>query len=1094
MKHVLGQVEVWEQEIVIPTYDVGKPDPNPMFLEKRVYQGSSGKVYPLPVIDKICDEKIDRTYRAVWLENDYLRIMLLPELGGRVQRAYDKTNGYDFVYYNEVIKPALVGLAGPWISGGIEFNWPQLPRPSTCMPTDYLLCDNFDGCKPVRISEVDRMYGTKGMASFTLYPDLAYLEIKGQLYNPTPLPQTFLWWANPAVAVNDDTQSIFPPDVRAVMDHGKRAVSRFPIATGVYYKHDYGEGVDISRYKNIPVPTSYMAYHSDYDFVGGYDYGREAGVLHIADHHISPGKKQWTWGCGDFGQAWDRNLTDENGPYIELMTGMFTDNQPDFTWLKPYEEKTFTQFFMPYKKVGAVKNASTDVVMGMEVEQGSAKLSVYATRIFPHAVVRLSAGSEVLFESEARLSPVDVLCETVSIGEHKPHELTLSVLDGERRLLSYQPAPDSIEKQPEPAQAAPEPAQIATQEELLLTAQHLEQYRHATYAPDPYYLEGLRRDPLDSRINNAYGLLLMRRGLFQESEQCFRRAIQRLTYRNPNPYDSEPYLNLGLSLRFQGRDSEAYDAFYKATWSDAQQEAAFYELAAIAAARGDDSEALAFVERALVKNAHNVKACGLRALLLKRMGRSTEASEAVQANLALDPFDYVSRLLITDHQGDEQTLSMMRNDPQTFLNVARDLLWWGCFEQAESVLKLCTASHPLLGYYIAYCRARLGADASEALAQAAACDPAYCFPNALEDIEILTYAMDANEKDAKAPYYLGNLMYDRKRYAEARGLWERSAKLDEAYPTVWRNLALVYYNKEDRRDDALAALNKAHELDPKDARILLELDQLHKRMGWRPEERFAFLDARRDTVFVRDDLTTELITLLNLLGRPQEAYDLIMSRRFHPWEGGEGRITSQYAFSLLQLAKADLREGRPEAAEKKLLAALKFPVHLGEGKLEGAKDNDIYYFLGLACQAMGREDEARAYWEKAALGDCVPAGMMYYNDQPAELILYQGLALEKLGRLSQARARYHKLIDYGEEHLFDDVHIEYFAVSLPDLLIFEDDLNARNRAHCQYLIGLGCFGMGDHQRADEAFAEALTIDPAHLGARAHRAVNAQGHF
>ena len=394
MEHIPGQVEVWEESVVIPTYGVGKPDPNPMFLEKRVYQGSSGKVYPLPVIDKIYDEKVDQTYRAVWLENDYLRVMILPELGGRVQRAYDKTNGYDFVYYNEVIKPALVGLVGPWISGGIEFNWPQHHRPSTFMPVDHTIAENPDGSKTVRVSEVDRMYGTKGMASFTLHPGRAYLEIRGQLYNPTSLPQTFLWWANPAVAVNDNTQSIFPPDVHAVMDHGKRDVSRFPIATGVYYKHDYGAGVDISRYKNIPVPTSYMAYHSDYNFVGGYDYQVEAGILHIADHHVSPGKKQWTWGCGDFGKAWDRNLTDENGPYIELMTGMFTDNQPDFTWLKPFEEKTFTQYFMPYKKAGSVKNASLDAALGLEVENGAARVCVYATSVREDAVVRLTAGAK----------------------------------------------------------------------------------------------------------------------------------------------------------------------------------------------------------------------------------------------------------------------------------------------------------------------------------------------------------------------------------------------------------------------------------------------------------------------------------------------------------------------------------------------------------------------------------------------------------------------------------------------------------------------------------------------------------------------------
>ena len=166
------------------------------------------------------------------MENEYLKVMVLPELGGRIQRAYDKTNDYDFVYYNHVIKPALVGLTGPWISGGIEFNWPQHHRPTTFSPVDFTLKQGEDGSASVLLHDVDQMYGTKGTARITLHPGKAYIEISGQLYNPTPLPQTFLWWANPAVPVNENTQSIFPPDVHAVMDHGKRDVSRFPIATG----------------------------------------------------------------------------------------------------------------------------------------------------------------------------------------------------------------------------------------------------------------------------------------------------------------------------------------------------------------------------------------------------------------------------------------------------------------------------------------------------------------------------------------------------------------------------------------------------------------------------------------------------------------------------------------------------------------------------------------------------------------------------------------------------------------------------------------------------------------------------------------------
>ena len=363
-------VKAWRELVTIPTYEVGKPEKNPIFLEKRVYQGSSGVVYPYPVIESISNEKVDKEYKAVYIENEYIKVMILPELGGRIQMAYDKIKQRHFVYYNHVIKPALVGLAGPWISGGIEFNWPQHHRPSTFMPVDCTIVENEDDSVTVWVNEMERMSHQKGMAGFTLRPGCAYLEIQGRVSNRTNLPQTFLWWANPAVEVNDAYQSVFPPDVNAVFDHGKRAVSSFPIATGTYYKMDYSAGVDISNYKNIFVPTSYMAVNSEYDFEGGYENDTKGGMLHVASHHFSPGKKQWTWGNGDFGRAWDRNLTDEYEdkgfrPYIELMAGVYTENQPDFSWLMPYEEKQFVQYFMPYREIGIVKQASKDFVMNI---------------------------------------------------------------------------------------------------------------------------------------------------------------------------------------------------------------------------------------------------------------------------------------------------------------------------------------------------------------------------------------------------------------------------------------------------------------------------------------------------------------------------------------------------------------------------------------------------------------------------------------------------------------------------------------------------------------------------------------------------------
>ena len=132
-------VVVRHEQIVLPTWLPAAPDKHPMFLERRVYQGSSGSVYPLPFTDRIADKPVDRTWKAVWIENEFLRVLVLPEIGGRIHAIQDKTNGYDLIYNQHVIKPALVGLAGPWISGGIEFNWPQHHRPATFLPVDFTI-------------------------------------------------------------------------------------------------------------------------------------------------------------------------------------------------------------------------------------------------------------------------------------------------------------------------------------------------------------------------------------------------------------------------------------------------------------------------------------------------------------------------------------------------------------------------------------------------------------------------------------------------------------------------------------------------------------------------------------------------------------------------------------------------------------------------------------------------------------------------------------------------------------------------------------------------------------------------------------------
>lgn len=1092
-----GVVRAWEENIALPTYDIGEEEKNPIFLEKRVYQGSSGSVYPYPVVEKISDEKKEKTYRALFLENEYVKIMILPELGGRVQMAYDKVKQRHFVYYNQVIKPALVGLTGPWISGGIEFNWPQHHRPSTYLPTDYSIEKNADGSMTVWCNEVERMFRMKGMQGFTLHPGKAYLEIKVKVYNRTPFPQTFLWWANPAVVVNDGYKSVFPPDVNAVFDHGKRDVSGFPIATGVYYKQDYSAGVDISKYKNIPVPTSYMAIQSKYDFVGGYEDDVRGGLLHVANHHVSPGKKQWTWGNGDFGIAWDRNLTDEDGPYIELMTGVYTDNQPDFTWLQPYEEKSWVQYFMPYSEVGYVKNATKEAILNIEVKDGEAELILYTTALYKNVHVVLKQGDGKIFLNKTiTISPAEPFMTTVKVDNTLPEDLIVSVQnEAGEVLVSYQAEKPEIKPIPDPAQAALQPKEIASMEQLYLTGLHLEQYRHATYNPFDYYLEALSREPGDVRCNNAVGLLWMRRGQFAKAEPYFCKAIETLTKRNPNPYDGEPYYNLGWSLKMQGRLDEAYTALFKAAWNAAWQDPAYFALGQIDCVRGKWEDALERVNASLIRNWHNHKARQLKASILRKLGRKEETQKWISESLEIDGFNMGCRfeqyLLANDATALNEMKTLMRGWEHGYIEYALDFAAAGLYEEAENLLKVCAESrksvYPMVYYTMGYCASLRGdrETAKNNYKKAAEMSPDKCFPNRIEEVNILKDAVRVNPSDAKAYYYLGNFWYAFRQYADAISCWEKSAELDNTFPTVLRNLSLAYYNKLGDKAKAESTLKKAFDLDTKDSRIFMELDQLYKKQGRAHEQRLSFLEKYLSLTEQRDDLCIERITLYNQLGDYEKARELIASRKFHPWEGGEGKVTGQYVLCRVELAKKAIDEKRFSDALQLLKETESYPHNLGEGKLANAEENDIYYYKGLAYRGLGDEANATQCLEKATQGSSEPQQAFFYNDQQPDKIFYQGLAWRALGDENKARSRFNKLISHGEKHLFDNCRIDYFAVSLPDLAIWDDDLNTRNKIHCNYVMGLGYLGLHEIEKAKLFLNETRKLDINHQGSQIH---------
>ncbi len=742
----------------------------------------------------------------------------------------------------------------------------------------------------------------------------------------------------------------------------------------------------------------------------------------------------------------------------------------------------------------------------MDENASEAVVQAYATSVFEGAVIELKGNKRSYLIETVTLSPTTTFKSVVTLDEgDQPHNLKVTVRDAQGRLLiGYQPKQPEIEQVPDAAKPLDAPEKLKTNEQLYLAGLHLEQYRHATFEPESYYLEGLKRDPDDIRINVAYGTLLLRRGLFTESEKHFRRAISSLTWRNPNPYDSEAYYQLGLSLKLQGRLEEAFTALYKSVWSAAWQDSGYFTLAQIAGIKGSYAEALELVERSLIRNSRNYKARHLKGALLRKLGRAAEALAWAEETLRLDVADFgagyeqAQALEQLGRQAEaaeasEKLVQLMRNDAHNYMSLASDYAGCGLNEEAKAVIGILTegessgAAYPMLHYTLAYIYEQEGNTAAAAASRKNGREaaPDYCFPNSLFDLIVLHAAIASEPEDYRARYYLGNLLYDKKRAGEAVAQWETSRSLKDDFATVHRNLALAYFNKQGNPEAALQSLEKAFACEPQDARVFFELDQLYKKIGRPAAERLETLTKHKALVEQRDDLYVEYVTLLNATGQHEQAIQALSARNFHPWEGGEGKVTGQYVLAHVELGKRSLQAGNHAEAIQSLEKSLVYPQHLGEGKLDGAQENNIYYFLGNALEGLGQQEAADECYHVASQGLDEPASAMYYNDQPPDMIFYQGLSWLKLGNEKEAKRRFNKLIDYAEKHLFDDVKIDYFAVSLPDFLVFEEDLNRRNIIHCRYMRGLGLLGLSRSQEAAAELQGVLELEPNHLGAKLH---------
>ena len=591
-----------------------------------------------------------------------------------------------------------------------------------------------------------------------------------------------------------------------------------------------------------------------------------------------PGKKFFTWGTGEDARTWEKVLTDHDGPYLELMAGAYSDNQPDYSWMGPYESRTFKEYWYPVRQMGGFKNANTAAAVNLQItDAGEARVAFNTTSAVKDAKVQLISGGKTLFEKQVMISPEQPFSQVVQLPAGTQEDsvtATLLASDGSQ-LISYTPKTLAKESTPQPVTPPPAPQDIKTVEELYLTGLRLVQFQSPARDPYKYFEEALRRDPDDMRTNTELGILYCKRFLYAEAETHLKAALTRSTHDYTRPKDGEAYYYLGLALSGENKMSEAYDAFSRATWSEEWQAAGFYHLALIDSARGKYDLALDHLSRSLIYNAHNTQALNLKATLLRKLGRRDEAIETILLAEKIDPFDLYAayeRMLMQSNSTTEvafrQSEATIPKDIQPYLEAAVQYADAGLWSDAISILESSstktTSQDPMVEYFLGYFYDEAG-DVSKALAQfqqAGRLTTIFAFPFRAEALHVLQQAVALNPSDSHAYYLLGNLLYDKQPEA-AISAWTKAAQLDPNDADVQSNLAVAYWRTERNPLKAIPYMEKALSLDTTDGYRLAELDQIQQGAGLKATVRLASLESRRDLALGRDDTSQELVNLMS---------------------------------------------------------------------------------------------------------------------------------------------------------------------------------------------------------------------------------------
>lgn len=1079
-----GQVKIYKGTEVIPTYQIGADEISPQFYTGRGVQGAQGKIYPYASQTKLSDELTDVTYEMLYLENEYLIVKVLPAFGGRLFSAIDKTNGHELFHTNSVIKPDLIGTLGAWVSGGIEWCFPHHHRTSTMLPSDYRMIENKDGSATIWIGETEKTMQARGIVGMTLHPGKSYIDVDYRINNMDVKTQTFLFWANVAVTANEDFRTFWPPSQEIGVFHNNRSFIKWPISNqnDDYGRTSYQEGTDLTWWKNHPNPVSFFMWDVTDGFIGGYDYGQQAGMVHVGDPIENSASKLWQFGPGKQGQNARRKLTDDGKAYVELMTGSFSNNQPDYSWILPHSAKDAKNYWYPIRDIEIAKNATEDAAVTLQMRDS--KTVFYGVNVSgqqQNAKLILKNKDETLIEKIVNVDPANPFVSTYQSTEDLNEvDLFIELLDNNgATLVSYAPQAAKNTDLPKPQDKILRPDQIESVEDLYLTGRFVDQFNRPGKNPEDYYQAALEKSADDYRVNIAMGILKVDQSKHEEALEYFQVAADKLKIKYYQPKEGELYYYRGIAHRALGHEEEAVANFGRATWYYEWFSAANFQLAQMASQQSNHQQALDYIKEAYSTNNRDGRIVNLYASLLRLHDNKEEAIKLLEDQLNYDPLDFTALYemsLLTKSNPQNQAFRSWHDNMQdvenNYLTIATHYINAGLHEDGIKLLSnLENPQNPLIHFYLAWFHSQDGntEQAKQLIQSANNMSLDYCFPYRQESETILKHIIELDPQNARAYYLLGNLLYDHRPF-EAIAHWEKASTLNNEIPIVERNLAFGAYYAEKDVNKAVTLISKAINRNPNHS---LWFSELVKYYDASDLDYIACLDLLKNNLnSVKGDVTApkRYVELLNLNGEYEEAISFLNNHHFRTWEGGRD-IYWRYvdAHTLNALAKS--QQGKYKEALASLRTAMEYPENLEVGKSTHDEMNAmIYYHMGSIYEKMDQEDNAKESFEKSVAA--------INSRSMAELFYYQALSSAKLKDGTKTEFFINKLNDEVKALRNQSSNADLIAVEEAD-----DTASNRQRAKADYLEALSLIGSNKFSSAKALLSQSLDLYKNNLWAR-----------